>query len=95
MIETTAGQIQQLAAERGSPIGIPYEDSASEEPTGSSKRTVNRLIRGKTQDLLEELHGRLFYFVFAVLLYNIWRPIDFLLKAGVDGKRLRTCVYRG
>ena len=55
MIETTARQIQQLAAERGSPIGIPYEGSASEEPTGSSKRTVNRLIRGKTQDLLEEL----------------------------------------
>ncbi|WP_423746727.1 transposase [Haladaptatus sp. SPP-AMP-3] len=28
---------------------------------------------------------RLFYFVFAVLLYNIWRLTDFLLKAGVDG----------
>ncbi|RAW46645.1 transposase, partial [Halorubrum sp. 48-1-W] len=27
---------------------------------------------------------RLFYFVFAVLLYNIWRLTDFLLKAGVD-----------
>ena len=29
---------------------------------------------------------RLFYFVFAVLLYNIWRFTDFLLKAGVDGE---------
>ncbi len=29
---------------------------------------------------------RLFYFVFAVLLYNIWRPTYFLLKAGVDGE---------
>jgi len=29
---------------------------------------------------------RLFYFVFAVLLYNIWRLTDFLLKAGVDGE---------
>jgi len=29
---------------------------------------------------------RLFYFVFAVLLYNIWRLTDFLLKAGVDDK---------
>jgi len=29
---------------------------------------------------------RLFYFVFAVLLYNIWRITDFLLKAGVDGE---------
>jgi len=29
---------------------------------------------------------RLFYFVFAVLLYNIWRLTDFLLKAGVYGE---------
>ncbi len=29
---------------------------------------------------------RMFYFVFAVLLYNIWRLTDFLLKAGVDGE---------
>ncbi|RBI60445.1 transposase [halophilic archaeon] len=29
---------------------------------------------------------RLFYFVFAVLLYNIWRLTDFLLNAGVDGE---------
>jgi hypothetical protein len=28
---------------------------------------------------------RLFYFVFAVLLYNVWRLTDFLLKVGVDG----------
>jgi hypothetical protein len=28
---------------------------------------------------------RLFYFVFAVLLYNIWRLTDLLLKASVDG----------
>ena len=55
MIETSARQIQQLAAERGSPIGTPYETSASEEPTGSSKRTVNRLLRRKTRDLLDEL----------------------------------------
>jgi hypothetical protein len=26
----------------------------------------------------------LFYFVFAVLLYNIWRLTGFLLKTGVD-----------
>lgn len=54
-IETSARQIRQFAAERGSPIGAPYEDSASEEPRGSSKRTINRLIRGKTRDLLDEL----------------------------------------
>ncbi len=29
---------------------------------------------------------RLFYFVFAVLLYNIWRLTDFLLKADVNGE---------
>jgi hypothetical protein len=29
---------------------------------------------------------RLFYFVFAVLLYNIWRLTDFLLKAAADGE---------
>jgi hypothetical protein len=29
---------------------------------------------------------RLFYFVSAVLIYNIWRLTDFLLKAGVDVK---------
>jgi IS4 transposase len=29
---------------------------------------------------------RSFYFVFAVLLYNIWRFTDFLLKVGVDGE---------
>jgi hypothetical protein len=29
---------------------------------------------------------RLFYFVFAVLLYNIWRLTDFLLKAGVNSE---------
>lgn len=29
---------------------------------------------------------RLFYFVFAVILYNVWRLIDFLLKAGVDSE---------
>ncbi|MDB2246151.1 transposase [Halorubrum ezzemoulense] len=29
---------------------------------------------------------RLFYFVFAVLLYNIWRLTDFLLKASVGGE---------
>jgi len=29
---------------------------------------------------------RLFYFVFAVLLTNIWRLTEFLLEAGVDGE---------
>ncbi len=29
---------------------------------------------------------RMFYFVFAVLLHNIWRLTDFLLKVGVRGE---------
>ena len=29
---------------------------------------------------------QLFYFVFAILLHNIWRLTDFLLKAGVDSE---------
>jgi hypothetical protein len=42
-----------------------------------------RLVR---VDDLKELRVRLFYFVFAVLLYNIWRLTDFLLKADIGGK---------
>jgi hypothetical protein len=55
VIEESARQIRILAARCGSPIGTPYTDSASEEPTGSSKRTINRLIRGKTREVVEEL----------------------------------------
>jgi len=55
MIEVSCRQIRTLAARRGSPIGAPNSDSASTEPTGSSKRTVNRLIRGKTREVLDEL----------------------------------------
>ena len=35
---------------------------------------------------LKDHRVRLFYFVFAVLLYNIWRLTDFLLKPGVDSE---------
>jgi hypothetical protein len=34
---------------------------------------------------LKDYRVRLFYFVFAVLLHNIWRLTDFLLEAAVDG----------
>ena len=54
-IEVSVRQIRTLAARRGSPVGAPYTEDASEEPAGSSKRTVNRLIRGKTREVLEEL----------------------------------------
>ncbi len=54
-IDVSTRQIKTLAARRGSPIGAPTADSASAEPTGSSKRTVNRLIRGRTREILDEL----------------------------------------
>jgi hypothetical protein len=56
-IEVSSQQIRTLAARRGSPIGAPSPDanSASTESTDSSKRTVNRLIRGKTREVLDEL----------------------------------------
>jgi hypothetical protein len=58
-IEVSRRQIRTLAARRGSPIGAPQHEpeieSASEAPPGASKRTVNRLIRGKTREVLDEL----------------------------------------
>jgi hypothetical protein len=56
-IKVSSQQIRTLAARRGSPIGAPSPDadSASTESTDSSKRTVNRLIRGKTREVLDEL----------------------------------------
>jgi len=40
----------------------------------------NFLARASSKDY----RVRLFYFVFAVLLHNVWRLTDFLPKAGVD-----------
>ena len=53
-IKISARQIRTLAARRGNPIGAPKPENASEEPTGSSKRTINRLVRGKTREILDE-----------------------------------------
>lgn len=54
-ITVSSRQIQTLAAHRGSPIGAPTSDSALTESTDSSKRTINRLIRGKTREVRDEL----------------------------------------
>jgi len=49
-------QIRAIAARQGCSFGAdPPEATASEEPVGSSKRTVNRLIRGKTREMLDKL----------------------------------------
>ena len=45
-------------------------------------KSIKRDFLAKTSS--KDYRVRLFYFVFAVLLYNIWRLTDFLLKVGVD-----------
>jgi hypothetical protein len=47
-------------------------------------KSIKRDFLAKTSS--KDYRVRLFYFVFAVLLYNIWRLTDILLKAGVDGE---------
>ncbi|PHQ39057.1 transposase [Halorubrum persicum] len=47
-------------------------------------KSIKRDFLAKTSS--KDYCVRLFYFAFAVLLYNIWRLTDFLLKAGVDGE---------
>lgn len=56
-IKVNGQQIRTVAARRGGPIGVPSPDadSASTKSTDSSKRTVNRLIRGKPREVLDEL----------------------------------------
>jgi hypothetical protein len=61
-IEVASRQIRALAARRGCSFGetdqatgVDDQQSASAEPTGSPKRKVNRLIRGKTREVLDEL----------------------------------------
>lgn len=47
-------------------------------------RSIKNDFLAKTSS--KDYRVRLFYFVFAVLLYNIWRLTDFLLKTEVDGE---------
>lgn len=58
-----------------------------EQETAASTVPPNKSIKNdflaKTSS--KDYRVRRFYFVFAVLLYNIWRLTDFLLKADVDG----------
>ncbi|AFK21374.1 putative transposase (TCE33) [Haloferax mediterranei ATCC 33500] len=64
---------------RRSVVGI-VDDGRSKTSTDPSRGDF--LAKTSSKDYCV----RLFYFVFAVLLYNIWRLTDFLLKAGVDGE---------
>jgi hypothetical protein len=57
---------------------VPTERSYSHRFWGSQNGFL-----AKTSS--KDYRKRLFYFVFAMLLHNIWRLTDFLLKAAVDG----------
>lgn len=58
-VDRAAEQIRQIAAERGSPIGydiLPSEtDDDNEEGESLPERTIQRLLRKKGQQVLEEL----------------------------------------
>lgn len=56
-IETTARQIREVADGCGSPIGPSL---SIEGRTGTSERTRNRLIRGKTAEVVEEMERIVF-----------------------------------
>jgi hypothetical protein len=49
---------------------------------GNEYKSIKNDFLAKTAS--KDYRIRLFYFVFAALLYNIWRLTDFLVKAGVD-----------
>jgi hypothetical protein len=51
-------RIRRLAAERGSPIGAAAFEPA--ETTGTSERTVQRLLRGKAAEVLDEMAWTVF-----------------------------------
>ena len=53
---------------------------------GRSKTVRERRERPPRRNVLEGLQSESFCFVFAVLLYDIWRLMGFLLKAGVVGE---------
>jgi hypothetical protein len=53
-------------------------------------KSIKNDFHAKTSS--KDYRVRLFYFVFAVLLYNIWRLTDFLLKDSVDGEMIYTPV---
>ena len=73
-LQTTAErgvtEIRRIAAERGSPIGNDllsyYNDDSSDEHSEPTKRTKNRLLRGKMNEVFEEIN--------TVILPSMWLP---------------------
>jgi len=58
-LETAATDIDEMASERGSPIG-GHTGLTAEETDGSSKRTEQRLLREKTNEVLDEMANTVF-----------------------------------
>jgi hypothetical protein len=58
-IEQSAETIDEIATERGSPIGC-HTGMDSSETNGSSKRTEQRLLRKKTKEVLDQMSDVIF-----------------------------------
>lgn len=58
-ITTTATTIDEIATERGSPIG-GHTGLAVDETSGTSKRTEQRLLRQKTKEVLDQMADVIF-----------------------------------
>ncbi len=54
-IRVAAREIKQLAAEQGSSIGVNLCSEQEPDDEKPSKRTINRLLRGKSKEVLDEL----------------------------------------
>ncbi|WP_435180149.1 transposase [Halorussus sp. AFM4] len=57
VLKTSVRQIETIAAERGSPIGA---NLVPEDSEGSSERTLRRLLRRKTREVIDEMRDVVF-----------------------------------
>lgn len=58
-IITQAERVVDIAAEHGHPVGSPLQPGAADS-NGASERTKQRLLRGKAQDVLNEIETLVF-----------------------------------
>lgn len=54
-VKRASDSIRELAAERGAPIGYDLGTLGDDEDTSPSKRTIQRLLRRKGKDVMEEI----------------------------------------
>ena len=69
-LRVAAREIRQLAAECGAPIGCKLGHSQESTDSRPSKRTINRLLRSKSREILDELQ------TVALPAINLPRPDD-------------------